>query len=200
MAGEIIRQLLAPRWTRAFVLPNYTPSKWWECDVFEVTEAGYFREYEVKISRGDFFADSGKANTRWETVGREGCTHTMVYSNGNFSCRDCGGKRKKVVYETKHGLIKERSERGPSQFFYVVPSGLIELAEVPGWAGLIVMEPTLYGHREVVVRQAMRLHRTKIDPKIVAQAKETCYYRFHRLHRRVPKGEEVVEEEKTVSL
>lgn len=182
------------RWQRSFVLPNFTPMKWWECDVFEVTKAGYFREYEVKISRGDFFADSGKASTRREVVGREGCQHMMCFSNGTYSCRDCGGKTQTVTYETKHGLIEERSERGPTQFFYVVPAGLVEVREVPAWAGLIVMEQGLYSLLEKEVRPAMRLHRKKLDPTILAQARESCYWRYHRARLKL-KPNETTEEE-----
>jgi RNA polymerase primary sigma factor len=40
--------------TYAVLLPNYTPDKWHECDVFGVTRAGYFHEFEIKLTRADF--------------------------------------------------------------------------------------------------------------------------------------------------
>lgn len=36
----------------------------YECDLIEVTQAGIFHEYEVKVSRSDFFADFQK-NSAW---------------------------------------------------------------------------------------------------------------------------------------
>lgn len=44
------------------VAPNYTPSKWHECDLFAVTKAGMGVEFEIKISRGDFKADMAKTD------------------------------------------------------------------------------------------------------------------------------------------
>lgn len=41
------------------VYPNTYISSW-ECDVLEITKAGYSHEYEVKISRSDFKADFSK--------------------------------------------------------------------------------------------------------------------------------------------
>ena len=42
--------------------PNYTPLAWWECDVFAVTEAGCFVEFEIKTSRADYLKDAKKAD------------------------------------------------------------------------------------------------------------------------------------------
>lgn len=42
------------------MMPNYTPSQWWECDIFAVTKAGYFVEYEIKRTVADFRADAKK--------------------------------------------------------------------------------------------------------------------------------------------
>jgi hypothetical protein len=41
-------------------MPRYTPSNWWECDVYEITDSGYAREYEIKLSVSDFKADADK--------------------------------------------------------------------------------------------------------------------------------------------
>lgn len=42
------------------VVPNYTPHRWHECDIFAVTKAALGVEFEIKISRSDFKADSAK--------------------------------------------------------------------------------------------------------------------------------------------
>lgn len=41
-------------------IPNYTPHRWHECDVFAVTKADMGVEFEIKISRSDFKADASK--------------------------------------------------------------------------------------------------------------------------------------------
>ena len=41
-------------------VPNFTPPNWHECDVAIVSHAGFFHEYEIKLSRRDFLADQDK--------------------------------------------------------------------------------------------------------------------------------------------
>jgi len=59
-ARDIQRALILPRYRQSTVMPNYTPRGWWECDVFELTKAEMFVEYEIKLSRADFRADRNK--------------------------------------------------------------------------------------------------------------------------------------------
>jgi hypothetical protein len=153
---EIIRQLVREKWTASFVLPNYTPPKWFECDVFEVTKAGYFHEYEVKVSRADFKADATKERMGWQVVGRS---------------------LARVSVTKKHDLLAERSTLGPSRFTFVVPEGLVGLHEVPEWAGLMVARRARYGLTLVPAKKAPRLHEQTFD---LRQTERTCYYRFHR--------------------
>ena len=44
------------------MLPNFTPHGRYECDVWVVTKSWYVREYEIKVSRGDYAADRDKAD------------------------------------------------------------------------------------------------------------------------------------------
>lgn len=59
-APEVINALLKSRWRDDFCLPNYTPSEWWECDVFQLRPNGRWLEYEVKTTFQDFKADAEK--------------------------------------------------------------------------------------------------------------------------------------------
>jgi hypothetical protein len=61
-AREIQQRLIVERYRRGICVPNYTPKDWWECDVFELTPAGYFREYEIKMTVADFRADAATRN------------------------------------------------------------------------------------------------------------------------------------------
>lgn len=153
-AGEITTALLRDRWKRNFTLPRFTPVGWWECDVFELTEAGYWREYEIKTTRADFRQDARKERVRK------------------------GGVR------NKHDILAAHDVAGPCQFWFVCPAGVIPVAEVPEWAGLIEMSDIGRGHkkyrvRDTVVKAAPRLHQEKCRPVVVEKARECCYWRLH---------------------
>lgn len=153
MTDQIIRKLIHERCRRSTVMPHYTPDGWFECDLFELTEAGYTVEYEVKISRGDFFADSKKHQRRWDRTSNED----------------------RYLYKHDH---LEKGLALPNRFYYVAPKGLIQLDEVPVWAGFIEMEMSEYsGHLfEKIVRHAPRLHERK---SLLKQALYcTAYHRW----------------------
>lgn len=95
------------------LMPNYTPRNWWECDLWRVTTAGYFYEYEIKLTRADWKND-GKKFRRYGDRG-------TFLGQGNE--------------EYKHESI-QNSENGPKHFWWVVPEGLIYPEEVQEWAGL----------------------------------------------------------------
>jgi len=158
--------LMWRRHRRSFVLPNYTPAGWWECDVFELRTSGYFVEYEIKISLSDFRADREKAKEdRWLRSPKR----------------------------MKHEELLQRSTSGPSRFFYVVPEGLIGACDVPEWSGLIVMRRSTSRHSsqlfEEVAKPAPRLHQQKLQPKIEEHARSVIYYRFHDLlYHTIPRG------------
>lgn len=164
-ARDIQRALMAERYRRGLTIPNFTPRGWWECDVFEITKAGYFREYEIKLSRADFLADSRKSKGAWALDG-------MKWNE---------------KAEAKHSLLEQRSFRGPTRFWFVVPAGLVEPREVPEWAGLMTAHPfgdddypSSWPGRCTVgeAKVAPQLHRSKVDPQIKSYAESICYYRF----------------------
>lgn len=153
---------------QSFFLPGYTPSGWWECDVFEVTKAGYFREYEIKTSRGDFFRDAAKAMPAPYPL------RAAAFASGS---PEPTGPR-------KHDRLAAGDPRGPSRFWYVVPAGLLMLDEVPEWAGLIECDLTGKRVTQTVARAAPKLHGEPIDPEVAKHARGVCYYRFHELRGR----------------
>lgn len=155
--------IMRPRYRRAFVLPNYTPMNWFECDVFEVTAAGFFREYEVKLTVSDFRADAKKEHNDYNYA----------------KMRREGGK--------KHDLLAGRSVSGPRQFFYVTPAGLLQSEALPEWAGLIElddrgpMHAAPWRYQERLVKKAPALHREKVREELLKAARGVIYYRLHTL-------------------
>jgi hypothetical protein len=158
-ARHIQRRIMWEQYRRNFVLPNYTPLHWWECDVFSVTKSGFFHEFEIKLSASDFRADAGKERRDFDW-------------------------NKRV---NKHQLLSANDTRGPCVFWFVMPLDLVPLEQVPTWAGVIWAIPTgktykLGSHLNPALRlgrRAPRLHKTKLDPRILARARESCYWRYH---------------------
>lgn len=159
-ARDIQRSLLLDRYRRNLCCPNYTPNRWWECDVFELTASGFFVEYEIKLTRSDFKADAMKVKRHW---------------NGAFD-RD----------EKKHDLLAAADVNGPSRFYYVVPEGLIEQSELPLWAGLITctMRSAPSAKFPVIIKEAVkapRLHKRKLNEQVATHVRSIFYYRFMNL-------------------
>jgi len=134
--------------------PNYTPSHWWECDLWAVTKAGYGVEYEIKISVQDFKADASKGK---------------VPRNDNY----VGS----LPRTTKHTELAAFNPRGPSRFFYVIPTELEDAIRpiLPPWAGLGLFD----GDRRVVfVKAAPSLHRVKVKPREIRLAQTRMWHRY----------------------
>ena len=143
------------------VMPRFTPKKWWECDVAEVTKSGYLREYEIKLSRGDFKADCEKTKTKWDWE-----THQSVSTN-------------------KHALLAARDPRGPKQFYFVFPVGLMTDNEVPEWAGYYTAterpdHAAPFHVRLMRARKAPVLHTTPAFAEIRNAIHASGYWRFLR--------------------
>jgi hypothetical protein len=147
------------RYQRSFILPNYTPSGWFECDVFEITSAGFFREYEVKLTRSDFRADAEKVKVNWRRY-----------------------KDPTAQDHRKHDMLKAGDARGPAQFWYVCPPGVLSPEIVPEWAGLIVARPIdrlhYFNCAVEVAKPAPRLHRSKLAAGVESHARGVCYWRL----------------------
>ena len=141
---------------RSFTCPNYTPKEWWECDVFELTKAGYFREYEIKLSRADFRADKLKVDRRFD------------YDTCEYRAR------------VKHDLLAGSSTEGPNYFWFVCPKGMLHVSEIPTWAGLIEAEQRPHRSQLILntIKQAPKLHGEKLHQDIRGHLFRTYYHRF----------------------
>lgn len=157
-AALIKAVLLRDRYRKSFCLPEYCPGRWWPCDVWEVTKAGYAVEYEIKTTVADFAADRDK--------------QTIDPRTGEV--------------RNKHELLAGECETGPSRFYFVCPAGMLPSSEIPRWAGHIEIEqignrPSLYSLRERVVKRAPNIHWQKVSDKVMAHARTVSYWRFHKL-------------------
>lgn len=154
---RVAKLLVRDRYRTHTVLANYTPDKWWECDLVMISASGYWHEFEIKLSLADFRRDAEKKKEvgPWTSWGKD------------------------RVFESKHDLLAN-SDRGPTCFWYVAPIGVIPLSLLPAWAGLIEIEVNgkhIYEKSPTV--KAPRRHGQKADPAIRAHVFETCYWRYH---------------------
>jgi len=106
-----------------------------ECDVISISKSDFIYEYEVKISRSDFKADFKKPK------------HTLI-------------TEKKFIKETKKDIFY----LVPNYFYFVVPENLVNVEEVPEYAGLIyVTEKQDYN----IVKKAPIIHKTKASNEFI---------------------------------
>jgi len=108
-----------------------------ECDVLRITKAGVSYEYEIKVSRSDFFADFKKQHVHW---------------NGEVS-------------GNKHTKMKAGDRC--NKFFFVVPFELIKIDECPDYAGLIYFHENPFDKGQYsklwVVKPAPMIHKEKLQ-------------------------------------
>lgn len=112
-SAEIQKSLMV--WARAntseIVVPNYFLGRF-EADLLKITRAGLFTEYEIKVSRADFKKDAEKGADLYQ------------------------GWQLPTVTVNKHEYI--RAGKHVHRFYFVVPDGLVDPAEVPAGFGLII--------------------------------------------------------------
>lgn len=146
------------RASAALLLPNYTPAGWWECDLWLITKARYFYEFEIKLSRSDLRADARKGGgVRW--------THVT------------GRGYKKTPRQTKYEAIERADPKSPCRFWYVVPPSLADEA-FPDWAGVSVANEI---NGRIVLREqrsAPRRHDHRAEQRVIDHARSVCYHRY----------------------
>ncbi len=158
-----IQNMLRWKYASRFALlaPNYTPPGWWECDMWAMTKRGYASEYEIKTSVSDFRADA-----------RKGCNRNRFHGHRLVSS----------VQENKHELLAAGDTRGPKQFWFVTPEGMIEAKDVPDFAGLIYIVARRNGGYLIPnVKPAPVLHKTPIPNATIRHVASIFYHRFWSL-------------------
>ncbi len=144
------------------MMTNFTPRQWFECDLAVVTKAGYFVEYEVKLTVADIRADAKKYRERYLNLDAR---------RTRWPFRRCR--------EFKHDQMRQSDVRGPSRYFMAVPESLVDRPEIPKWAGVVKLSD--FGSRRLhasLYRPAQRLHGHKVDRQFVQLMQRSGYYRY----------------------
>lgn len=150
----------------AEIMPNFTPYNWFECDVLSFTSAGYMHEYEIKVSRSDFKADFKKEtrirNPKWA----RGSSEEPLFLD-----------------KRKHHLLEARCLDSPNYFWFVTPENLLDIGDIPEYAGWMEVYPSLRGGTVTqILRPAPKLHSTKPSSKIRDRIKENSFYRYQQAY------------------
>lgn len=117
----------------------------WESDVVGVTKTGFAHEFEIKLTVADFKAEARKVK--------------------KFESLESG------VYRYHYGQLT--AER-PNYFQYVVPEGLIDIADVPDFAGLIYVDNGYISVR----KKPVKIHTEKVTDKQWRQMTRSVMYRY----------------------
>lgn len=126
-----------------------------ESDMISTTKAGYVWEYEIKVSKSDFYAD--KQKTR----------HDRYMNPDNYLITERGPQFPR-----------------PNRFFYVTPKGLVTDKAVPPYAGLIELErlqvdkPWHKRYRMQTVVPAPLAHREKPPLNFMLRVGKTFSFKY----------------------
>lgn len=116
-----------------------------ECDVISISNSNYIYEYEVKISKSDFKADFKKK--KHKLMLERKCTKYKMIKENNQNIKD-------TIYLTSN------------YFYFVVPEGLVDISEIPEYAGLIYITE---GHFFITIKKAPLLHKEKASYNFIRQ-------------------------------
>lgn len=145
-----------------FAIPNSYLYEYWESDLLFISKSDYITEIEIKTSRSDFFADAKKTiGTLKKSKSYIPTTKYDALLSGQYITRS--GKTIKI--------------KRPNRFYYAVPKGLINVDEVPEWAGLYEIEGKVIKD----VKRPKRLHNNKITEKDRYKILKSIYFRYMEL-------------------
>ena len=147
--------------TQKYVIENLYVFKW-ESDKLIETRSGLIYEYEIKVSRSDYKNDfKNKKDKHVILEGKE--EHVPSYEEYKKRFKHYGSDISDKYYRTENF-------KKPNYFYYAVPEGMIDVSEVPSYAGLLYVLPEGKHLTKVgswcstgiyVVKQAPKLHGTK---------------------------------------
>lgn len=127
-----------------------------EADIFEVTKAGYLYEFEVKISRADFFADAKKVGKSDKVMSGERCNH--------------------FIYLVPQDLIKPEEVPEYAGLQYVTDIFYTPARKMGNYDDLDWMIPNL---RTKIITPSPRLSHEKLGKTHLPKLMESTYTRFH---------------------
>lgn len=137
---------------KSLITDNFVGCGLGECDVLRITGADIVYEYEVKVSRADFKAEMRNKTKKHEVLRGKHKTnpHTWNYPGGGTDTEE--------ILQERWGSVGR-----PNFFYFVSPENLLNVDEIPDFAGLIYISES-----EVkVIKKAPKLHSFKATDKLI---------------------------------
>ena len=171
----------------------------WESDKLLKTRAGYYYEFEIKITRADFKNDfkhkidkhiafssifSGKDETTLQLSLFDNL-YGDRYGNSIFRSFNINNHWKRVKR-----ILKE--QHLPNYFYYAVPEGMINPDEIPPYAGLVYISENGKDLRHIL--KAPLLHKKKLTDEEL-NLSEKFYYNMKTWQVRYKKKAELLQYE-----
>lgn len=160
-----------------------------EADLFAIRKSGLCDEFEIKISRADFFNDA-KKKINYRSARYFICVDGKVQPGPDKEWYDKHGhlthnQLNKLVapwQKLKYDALQD-GDMTANYFWYVIKKGEVEVNEIPDFAGVIFVDND--GDFQQV-RQPRRLHSKKISDEDKFKCIRKLAYRYwdYRLGRR----------------
>jgi hypothetical protein len=138
----------------------------WESDFFVQKQNGYSYEFEVKISRSDFFADKKKVNKH--SILENGF-YKKIHKTGIYNLT-----AQRTIWEEKSENKEVKFK--PNKFFYVVPTDLVTVDELPKYAGLFYYKPYTGNCGLTKIKDAPFIHKEALKFESVLCSKFYNYW------------------------
>jgi len=152
----------------SMIIPNiylYT----WESDLLAVTRSNFVHEFEIKRSTPDFNSDFNK--TLKHEVLEYGKRKSKYHSEESWFQKTNPG-----YVCANDGFIHEQH---PNYFWYVCEQNLVNILDVPKYAGLIyVNKNSQYVNK---IKNAPRLHNNKLSDFNINKIAISLQYRYWKL-------------------
>jgi hypothetical protein len=143
------------------MVSNKNLYKWHECDFISVTKAGYLTEYEIKVSKHDFKRDFIDKKIKHEWL-KGNQTGKLLFEGSYDTNKEVIVDKFTDNFAGFQRTIEMSNYLGPNYFYYVCPEKLIDLSDIPNYAGLIyIREYRGKGYLDFI-KNAPILHKNKI--------------------------------------
>lgn len=149
------------------VMPRY---KWgaYESDALCLDQVGMWTDHEIKCTRADYFADFKKGTEGYEE---------RVAAN-DLAAKRYGEQFRMEIQPAKHEHYahpEKYSRWCPNYLVFVCPEGMIDLKNVPKYAGLTVFTPEW---EFKVVRRRVNIHKREMPQNLMKQMLIASTYRL----------------------
>lgn len=165
----------------------------WESDKLLWTKSGYIYEFEIKISRADYKNDFKHKIDKHIILGSPFTKEKYLPEIYEWY------EKNKHIYASVDDYAKTNSRyridsyKLPNYFYYAVPKGMIDIDEVPEYAGLIWIEGE---HLFCIKKKAPCLHKEKYTDAQLDLG-EKFYYNWQTTKQRLRQAEKDVAYYKT---